>query len=496
MKKVLFVNPSRAYSIYKDTKIGVAIPIMPPLGISALAAVSRRAGHDVRMLDLGVEKDSVQALKNELSTFRPDYVGFTATTPLYKEIRKLSFISREMLGNDVTLLAGGPHVTAVPEDSLKESEFDAIALGEGEDTLIAILSGQRFEEITGLGYKDSSGKVIINGSGRIINNLDDIPLPALDLLDINNYKSSSVITRKNPAGPLETSRGCPYQCTFCNKNISGSKWRQKSPERVIEEIMYLKKIGFREFHIIDDLFTVNLDKCKVICEEMIRHEINMPWNLRVGVRVDRIDEEFVSLAARAGCYQMGMGFESGDEESLKAIKKGIKLDQSIKAVKLLRKYKVESAGFFMLGLPGETEEKMKKTIDFACKMSPDYAKATILVPLPGTVLFDDFKKQGLIKTYDWDLYDFHNGRNIYDHPNLPWDVLEKYYEMFHRKFYFRMSYILKRIYKGLLNGKAFLDIYYAFKIFSPEISRNKKDRKKSQRYNGKPLSPFPIPEHV
>jgi len=191
-----------------------------------------------------------------------------------------------------------------------------------------------------------------------------------------------------------------------------------------------------------------------------------------------------------------MGFESGDQESLKLIKKGITLEQSIKAVKLLRKYNVESAGFFMLGLPGETEEKMKATVEFARKLSPDYAKATILVPLPGTVLFDDFKKQGLIKTYDWDVYDFHNGRNIYDHPNLSWDLLEKYYELFHRRFYFRLSYIFRKLYKGLLTGRVFTDIYYAAKIFTPNISRTKKNRKQNQRYNGKIISLFPIPEHV
>jgi radical SAM superfamily enzyme YgiQ (UPF0313 family) len=295
--------------------------------------------------------------------------------------------------------------------------------------------------------------------------MDELPMPALGLFDSRNYTCPRVIARNNPVGPIEISRGCVFNCSFCNKTVHGREFRVKSPARVIDEIFALKGLGYREFHVLDDQFTTDIDKAKEICREIIKRGVNMTWNLRTGVRVDRVDQEFLDLAKKAGCYQVGVGFESGNQDLLDAIGKGARVEQASRAAEMIKKAGLEAVGFFMLGLPGETIDTMEETIRFAVNLGLDYAKATILVPFPGTRIYDEFEKAGLIKTRDWSRYNFHDAREIYGHPTLSWDYLNRYYALFHRRFYLRYNYLMRRFWTSLRQGRLLFDLYYGYQTF-------------------------------
>ena len=172
------------------------------------------------------------------------------------------------------------------------------------------------------------------------------------------------------------------------------------------------------------------------------------------------------MAKKAGCYQVGIGFESGNQKVLDSVNKGISLEDSIRASHMIKESGIECAGFYMLGFLDDTVETMNETIDFAVKLNTDFAKATIVTPFPGTILFEQYEKLKLIKSYDWTKYNFHTSSEIYDHPALSWDILKHYYNLFHRKYYLRPGYIIPRALKGMFTGQIFYDFYDGIKTFT------------------------------
>jgi radical SAM superfamily enzyme YgiQ (UPF0313 family) len=376
------------------------------------------------------------------------------------------------MGSGVTLVIGGPHPSALPEETLRESDYDIVVTSEGDETIVDIAAGKALAETRGIYYKDN-GRISSTPARERIKNLDALPFPALDMFQLERYKCSKIVSRKTPMSDLMTSRGCVYDCSFCGKKIYGRRFIAKSPERVIEEIKYMLSLGFKEIRFVDDMFTTDMKRAKTICEMILRAGLKFPWNLAAGLRVECVDAEFLALAKRAGLYQVSIGFESGDQACLDSIDKGITLEQSIKAMEIVKKSGLESVGFFMLGLPAETEESMKKTLDFAVKLMPDFAKVTITMPLPDARLYWDWEKQGLIKSRDWKQYKLHGGGAIYEHPTLSRDKLEKYYDLFYRKFYLNPRYLLRRTRISIMRGTFFTEAYYGLKTFAPRLTGKK-----------------------
>lgn len=468
MKDILFINMPSAFTAYRGTKLNAGMQVYPLLSYTSLGAVLKGKGFDVAVLDLGIEDEPYKMLDKTLDELKPRVVGFTSTTPLYFEVREISKIVRKKFGRDVRIVYGGPHATALPVDSLKDTEVDIVVSSEGEGTMLKIMEGRPLAEINGIYYKQN-GDVLSNPPAPLIKDLDTLPFPALDLYDIKRYKCPKFLSKGTPTANMETSRGCPSACTFCNKNIAGRLFRKKSPDRVLDEIKYMLRMGAGEIRIVDDQFATDIERAKVICEKIIQAGLKFPWNLGNGVRVDRVDEEFLVLAKRAGCYQVGVGFESGDQASLDGINKGIKIEESIRCMELIRKVGLESVGFFMLGLPDDTEESLKKTVDFALKLMPDYAKVTITIPFPGTAMFEDYERRGLIKSRDWTQYNLHRAGEIYTHPNLSYKTLKHYYDMFYWKYYFHPRFLSRRIVKSFSEETVLQDIYYGLQTFFPTL---------------------------
>lgn len=472
-KDLLLVNPPSAFGSYIGTRINAVYQNYPLLSLASLAAVARKNGFSVAIADLGIEEKPFDYLEEKLREYSPSFIGVTSTTPLFPEVAQLSKFIRERVGSGPKLILGGPHGTALPEACLKESEFDIVVYGEGEETLLDILVSKPLSEIRGIYYKDDAD-IIATGMRSMIEDLDSLPYPALDLFDIKRYKCPRVLNRKSPMVNFMTSRGCVYGCTFCNKNIFGRKFRPKSVDYVIGEIEHCLKMGIQELRFVDDQFTTDMDRAKLICEKIIQRGLKFPWNLAAGLRVDRVDEEFLRLAKRSGLYQTAFGFESGDQASLNSIDKGITVEQSLRAMQLVKRVGgIETVGFFMFGLPADTEESLKKTLNFALKLMPDMAKVTITIPFPGTELYNQYEKAGLIKSRDWAKYMLHGGGDIYTHPNLSHETLEKYYDLFYHRFYLNPKYLIRRLIKSVCSGTIIDDVEAGLGTFFPNLFKPK-----------------------
>lgn len=460
IKKIFLVNPPFE-KIYEKTNLKKVAPSDPPIGLACVGASLLREGHEVKIFDFNLYNDKDRFVR-ELNDFNPDFMGIYFVTPLIKEAEKILKIAKK-INKKIVLIGGGPHCSSFPESTLKETSLNIIVMGEGDFTILEIVNGKTLSRIKGIAYKDK--KIFINKRKEPIKDLDALPFPAFHLFEINKYKTSSVISKKNPVARLETSRGCPYGCTYCNKSIFGRNFRVKSPQKVVGEFLQAKELGFKEIHIIDDGFTTNIERAKEICDLLIREKVNIGWHTANGIRADRVDLELLKKMKQAGCWGIYLGIESGNQEILNKIKKGITLEQVQNAVKWAKKAKLEVAGYFMIGLPGETKETMQQTIDFAKSLNLDLAKISITIPLPATELFNELNKKNLIKTTNWEDFKFYSSPSkIYDHENLSWKTIEKYSRKFYREVYLRPSFIFKRIKKSIKNKTLAEDIKTALFI--------------------------------
>lgn len=460
MKRVLFILPP-SQELYSRAKVKVAVPERPSLTFATLAAPLIEAGHRVEILDLDMVSEPAKELEQRLDEFSPHYVGITCTTPLVYKVKHIASVVKKHDANTI-VVAGGPHPSSLPESTLADSDLDVVCIGEGDFTMAEIVSGADWSSIKGIWYKKDE-EVIVNPIREYITDLDQLPFPFWKLFNLKKYKTPRLSCRRNPVGIMETSRGCVFGCTYCNKNIFGRTFRVKSAQRVVDEMEYMLSVGFKEIHVTDDGFTINLHRAKQICGLIKERSLNFPWNLYNGIRVDRVDREFLKKARDAGCYGITFGIESGDQALLNNIHKGTTLEQAREVFKWTREIGIQTLAFFMIGLPGETEETMQKTVDFAKELDPDYAKVSILLPLPSTPLYSDFEQQGYIKSKDWSLYNQHDPSEVYNHPNLSWEAIHHYYDLFYRRFYLRPRTVWKQLKKDALNANLFYDSIYVLK---------------------------------
>lgn len=459
--KYLLISTPETQDIFKKSKISVAVPLLPYASLANLAAVLLEEKQEVKILDLRLSEYPLLDLKKCIGSFSPDYIGITFTTPLFKEASNLvSYIKK--LNKEIKIIAGGPHISALFYESIKEVDFDIVVVGEGEETIREIAQNKKLNEIKGILYRDC-GKIETNKPRELIQDIDNLPFPAWHLFDLSKYKTPRISCKRNPVGPLETSRGCTYGCVYCSKCTFKRQFRKKSVERVVKDIEQMLRAGFKEIHILDDMFSTDLERAKKICDEIINRKLCFTWSLINGIRVDRVDEELLKKLKQAGCYRIAFGVESGDESVLKIINKGITLPKIRMAFKLANKVGIESVAFCMMGLPGDTKESMQKTIDLMKEVKPTMPKTSILLPLPGTPLFEEWDKKGLILTKKWEDYSFHSSKRVYRHPNLTDEEIFTYYKKFWRELMLSPNFLLKRIVRDIKTGELFYDFYYFMK---------------------------------
>lgn len=461
--KLLLIDPKPTLDVYSSSL--VSAPSCPSLTLAMLAGTARAAGHEVDILDLRLEADPAGALDRTLDRLQPEVVGLGAYTMTFSAVRRIAAAVRQKLP-DVLLLTGGVHPNVMPDQTLAETAFDAVVLGEGELTLTEILAGRPLAEVAGLVYRE--GESYRRTEPReLIKSLDELCDPAYDLFTLNRYATEQSLWKSRRIAMSESSRGCPFRCSFCvSRSVFGNRWRAKSPDRVIDEIQRLLGWGFQEIHFQDDGFTTDLPRAKEICRKIIDLPQKLLWELYNGIRIDRVDEEFLALAKRAGCYRIRFGVESGDQQVLDGVGKGLKLAQIKEVFALVRRQGIETIALFILGLPDDTAESMARTASFACELKSDFMRAAILVPYPGSPIFEQWDAEGRILSHDWDDYHFHQREKfLFDHPHLSSEQLVTAYRRMYRKYYLRPGYFLSRIYLGLIRGGLRRELRYFFGKF-------------------------------
>lgn len=444
--KILFLRPadSEAFKIF--AKAG---SISMPIGIAYIAAYLKKFGHEIKIKDYLTEKYDFNEYQKLLNDFQPAIVGITTATPT---IYNAFFLAQETkkINPQIKTIMGGHHVSALPEESITNPAVDFICPGEGEELMIdlikAIENQAPLSQITGLYYKDN-GQVRWTGRREYIKDIDQLPFPARELLNTDQYRISA--TRKRTTGKADiivTSRGCPYNCNFCSKSVFGQSIRYRSPENVIKEVEeVINNYGVKEIQFVDDTLTVNHEHVMEICRLIIKKNLKFVWGCHS--RVNNLSDEMLSLMRQAGCRELAFGVESGNQEVLDAIGKRIKLSDVKEAVKLCRKNKLLALCGFIIGHIQDTKKTVMETIKFACRLNPDFANFSILTPMPGSQVFQIALAKGLIDNTKYDQLIAISGAKPIAVGNLSPEELIHYQKLAYRRFYFRPAYLIKKIAK-------------------------------------------------
>jgi anaerobic magnesium-protoporphyrin IX monomethyl ester cyclase len=452
--KILLLNPdlslSERYGLL--AKLG---PTTEPLGLAYLAAAIRNANYYVKIIDAAALHYRPSDLIKEIEQNDYDVVGITFMTPMYSCAMDIIRMIREANKN-IKIIVGGPHVTILPEETLRENgAIDIAVLGEGEHTIVELLNALEkgkldLSKISGLAWFDKeTEQFVITSQREPEENIDNILMPARDLLPMALYRPTPTYYQKLPAYILLTTRGCPFSCCYCSK-LFGNKIRHHSIERVIIEMeILIKDHGAQEIIFRDDTFTVNRNYTMQLCQEIVKRSIHKQIKWMCMTRVDLVDKELLQIMKKAGCWSMHFGVESGSQPLLDLIQKNVTIEQIYKAFLLTRETGIKTKAFFMLGLPTEKNEDSLETINFAKKLDPDGVQFTITVPYPGTKLFDIVKKMGHIKSLNWDDYQTWSGWTNKDLVYIPEGRTQKELKDLQkramRQFYLRPKIILRSI---------------------------------------------------
>jgi radical SAM superfamily enzyme YgiQ (UPF0313 family) len=362
------------------------------VGIAYLSAVTKKVGHDVKIYDQGIEKDD-RKLFQLIEAFNPDVIGITAFSYCYNYA--LDLINQIKDITNIPIIIGGPHVSAVKKQILLDTRADFAMKGEGEVSFINFLNKLseeklRFEEVDGLIWRDDLGEIIENKDQSLIKYLDLLPFP-----DYENFKLEKYSYYAKKTLPIITSRGCPYGCNYCSVQLSmGRGFRPRSSQNVVDELEYWYRKGFNSFEFNDDCFSLDIERAKEICKLIIIKDLKIKWQLYNGIRVDRINEELLKLMKESGCIFISYGCESGDQDIINNIGKGITLEQVKNAVELTNKVGIKNSVNFIIGHPGETPQTAMKTIKFAEKLPTNFVNVYNLIPYPGTMLYEWINKNG------------------------------------------------------------------------------------------------------
>jgi len=454
--------------------------VQPTLGLSCIAGAALEKGHDIQILDLSAREYDHDLIRQKIMEFKPDVVGITATTPLMNQLRDISVLIKDISKN-IAVVGGGAHPSALPYETMKESMLDAIFVGESDWSFAEYLDSNDPSGVLGLYHRDGD-EPVFTGWRPLTENLDDLPMPAWHLYDLNEYRvMSKLYARRTPITMVEFSRGCVFKCNFCASKVQmGMGYRKKSPERCAEEVKRLYEIGFREFTLADDIFTSDNAWATKVCDAIIASDVDMIWTASNGIRVESANDELFTKMRDAGCYRVAFGFESGNDAILKAFGKGGKasIEQGEVAIKSARSAKLDTAGFFLLGLSDDTEETMNDTIQMARKLPLDILKFGITIAFPGTTMFNDGVKNDMIRSYDWDNYHVNSAELLFSHRHLSFDKIVKNMDIAYKRAVFHNPrFWLQRLIRGIKTFDIVWDFYYFFKVFFSPTSSESYDTK-------------------
>lgn len=421
--KVILVQANRG-----DRKLETSHPHM---GIASLAAYSIQHGHETAAIDAMYEAIDNSTLLSRILSYEPSIVGITAKTPDIPECEKLAKEIKKVNQNTIIII-GGAHITACKERVLKEcSSFDYGVMGEGENVFVELLSHlcnktPEISKIDGVVYRDN-GSIVANAVRPFILDLDALLYPAWHL-----FPQGSDI-------PLFLSRGCPFKCLFCQR-VMGNRVRTMSPQRAIDDIQRsIRDHGARFFQIEDETFGVDKKWAYEFLHLLISKGLNKKIGWAANSRVNLADLDLYKTMKEAGCVLLGFGIESGNQEILNTVHKGFTLDQAVSAISICKRVGIHASAFFILGHPDETPKSVRDTINFACKLNPDSVSFGLMVPYPGTAIYDMAKenKGGYFNlSEDWSQYTKYFGEPM-KFANFRKGQLTRYQKQAYLEFYIR-----------------------------------------------------------
>lgn len=454
-KKVLLIYPPNINQI-----ANINIPVFdktivyyPPLGLLYIATYLKSFNnYEVEILDSNIKRLSFREIRTEIEKSRPDIIGISAITHFWIDVLEIAKISKELFPN-IKVIVGGPHAIIFPVTTVKNKFIDYAFRGEGEigfkklvDAIFENLPEEEISRIPGVASKlhVAQKKSDEDIELQVIENLNAIPFPDRNLLDISKY--SSILDKKGTFTTLMTSRGCPFTCIFCNR--LGKKFRAVSAENVIKEMKECLALGIRKLFIHDDTFTVDKNRVKQICQSIIEEGLKIEWEARS--RVDCIDYELLKLMKQAGLSRMGFGGESGNVEVLANLRKGIKLKQVKEAFKWCKELKITTLADFMIGSPGENLKEIDDTLRFIKQIKPDYIQFCITCPYPATPLYKKLLEEGKIANDVW--LEFAQNPTVNFTPPIASEYfnrqeLETLVTQAYRKVYFSLPLIIRDIKK-------------------------------------------------
>jgi radical SAM superfamily enzyme YgiQ (UPF0313 family) len=432
MSQVLLINPP--YFFAKDGTYLSNKEVWKPLGLLYLGAVLKKEGITVEVLDLMPQESNFKKITAFIKENKPKIVGLTGTTPQVRGLVQLGRQIKKIFGKKIVLGVGGSHVSCDPTFVKSFPFFDFALIGEGEITFPKLVK----EILAGKSFKK-----IIYGEPPL--NLDELPFPARELLNDENYANG-------PYGrhyaTVHTTRGCPFRCIFCSSPVERiAKVRYRSPENVVDEIEFcFQKYGAKFFIFTDDTFTLNEERVKEICRQVLKRELRIKWNCET--RASLINEGLLRTMKKAGCVEIFFGVESGSERVRnEIINKKISNADLYRAFEICRKLGITTNAFLMAGFPTETKKELQETADFVFKAKPDIIGIHLTVILPGSEIFDLAVRQKKIKKDFWSQYAQGKIKDqpVYVPEGLTLTDLEDFQKSLYRKFYFRPKWIFRRL---------------------------------------------------
>lgn len=448
--KVLLINPF-SYPKRSAGSFEKFLTPMPPIGMAYLLAAVEKAGLTALFHDDFVEQGNDEKLEELLRRERPELIGIPIyTSPVVYRFEEISALIRRVLPG-AKIVSGNLHANIYAKTLIEEGKLDLVVKGEGEETLVALAqalqNGDDLKEVHGLFYKSQSGEVIETPNRANMPDISQFPYPAWHLMPWQKYNINEIGKVASTGIFILASRGCPFSCDFCCVMIQGTKRRRRSPEDLCDELEWLHKTyKFKSFHFIDAMWPINPAEAIAFCDEYKKRGLHKKMKWGTETRIDALDEASIKAMGEAGCRKVMFGIESGDEEILKSINKKTKISKARQIIEWSHKYKLSPTGFFIIGLPGETEEHIRKTIKHSLSLKLHFAKFACFVPYPGTKLFTDLKAQNLFTdTVDWNRFTSYPSLEnppIYLPETLTTKRLVYLQKLAHLKFYMRPRHIL------------------------------------------------------
>jgi anaerobic magnesium-protoporphyrin IX monomethyl ester cyclase len=433
--KVALVNPPPLKGVFHHH------PYLP-IGLAYLAAVLEAKGNEVLVLDCLASDIDQEKLKQNLASFNPNVVGISSMTPMVPSTMLAAKGAKEVCPNS-TVVLGGPHASFMDKQILtEEPSVDVIVRGEGEQTLLEltqkIANQESLSAVEGITFRKEN-QILQNPTRPYIQNLDELPFPAYKHFSLDKYRLFGKLFF-----PVITSRGCPFQCSFCTSSrILGKQYRARTAKNIGAELELLKNQYHADsFTFYDDTLTLDKNRIFEICNEIRSRKIDIPWDCQT--RVDQISEEVLAKMKETNCQQVFFGAESGCQDVLNWVKKRTTVTQNEAAIKMAKKAGLFVAISIIIGYPGETAEMRKETLNFLRRAEPDDVYLCIATPYPGTDLRLLVEQMGLKMSPDWEKYD--TTTPVFENPLLPDEEALKIRQQFYDSFY-SPKYVLRHLFR-------------------------------------------------